>query len=212
MKGRTPWLVASAVVSAGAVGIWLRQAVLPFQGLEPSPALAVIRTLHTRGGVSAADGRLLYDEVLRGRYTRGLDLGTAEGYGALWMSMALRRNGGVLVTVEIDGERARKARENFRRAEMDAVISLHVADALQEIPRLPGDFDFVFMDLGVPLNMRLFGMLRERVRPGGEVMAHNAESFRWTQPDFLHAITTDPAFDTSFHGWIFRMSRSVKRR
>lgn len=84
--------------------------------------------------------------------------------------MALWRNGGVLVTFEIDEERVRTARENFRRAGMDAVISLHVADALQEVPRLPGDF--VLMDLGVPLNMRLFEMLRQRIRPGGAVMAH----------------------------------------
>ena len=53
---------------------------------------------------------------------------------------------------------------------------------------------------GLEPSPALFEMLRGRIRPGGAVMAHNAESFRWTQPDFLHAITTEPAFDTSFHG------------
>jgi predicted O-methyltransferase YrrM len=212
-RTRRGWLVGAAVVvAAAALAAWVRQAVLPFRGLPPSPALVILRGSSTNGGVSAADGRLLHDIILQRRYTRGLDLGTAEGYGAIWMATALRRTGGSLVTIEIDPVVAARARENFREARVDDVVELHVADAVAEVPRLPGDFDFVFMDLGVPLNRKLLDLLWERIRPAGTIAAHNAELFRWTQPDFLEAITNDPRLETSFHGLVFRISTSVKRR
>jgi predicted O-methyltransferase YrrM len=205
-------LVVTAVALAVAAGlVWVRQTVLPYRGLDPSPALAVIRGLDANGGVSAVDGRLLYDQIVGRGYRRGLDLGTAEGYGALWMAMALRKTGGSLVTVEIDRATAERARENFHRAQVDDIVDLRVADAVVEAPRLSGELDFVFMDVGVPLNKKLLDILRDRIQPGGAVLAHNAESFRWTQPDFLAAISHDPQLETSFHGLIFQISISVKR-
>jgi predicted O-methyltransferase YrrM len=200
-----------AAASVAASAIWLRLAVLPFRGIDPSPALRVIRNMETNGGLFAADGRLLYDQIVSRRYQRGLDLGTADGYGALWMAMAFRKTGGSLVSVEIDPDTAARARENFRRARMDDIIDLRNADALQEVPRLSGEFDFVFMDLGAPLNKKLLDLLRDHVRPGGALLAHNAEAFRWTQPDFLEALARDPQLETSFRGVIFQVSVSVKR-
>jgi predicted O-methyltransferase YrrM len=203
--------VVGAVSGAAAGVAWLRLAVLPFRGLDPSPALAVVRHLEANGGLRAADGRLLYDQIVGRGYRRGLDLGTAEGCSALWMAMALRKSGGSLVTIEIDPATAERARQNFRRAGMDDLVELRVADALEEVPRVAGEFDCVFMDVGVPLNKKLLDLLRARIRPGGVVMAHNAEAFRWTQPDFLDAITDDPQLETSFQGLIFKVSISVKR-
>jgi predicted O-methyltransferase YrrM len=205
-------LVTIVAVSAAAAGAaWLRLTVLPFRGLDPSPALAVVRELEASGGLRAADGRLLYDQIVGRGYKRGLDLGTAEGCSALWMAMALRKTGGSLVTIEIDPATAERARQNFRRAQMDDIIELRIADAVEEGPRVPGELDFVFMDVAVPLNKKLLDLLRDHIRPGGAVLAHNAESFRWTQPDFLDAITHDPQLETSFQGLVFKVSISVKR-
>ncbi len=115
------------------------------------------------------------------------------------------------MTVEIDEPTAREAAATFHRAGLDSVISLRVADAVEEIPKLEGDFDYVFMDVGVPLNKKFLDLLRGRIRPGGVILAHNAELFRWTQPEFLQAITTDRGLETSYYGWIFRISRTVRR-
>ena len=139
--------VVGAVSGAAAGVAWLRLAVLPFRGLDPSPALAVVRHLEANGGLRAADGRLLYDQIVGRGYRRGLDLGTAEGCSALWMAMALRKSGGSLVTIEIDPATAERARQNFRRAGMDDLVELRVADALEEVPRVAGEFDCVFMDV-----------------------------------------------------------------
>src|ERR1051325_8228207 len=44
-----------------------------------------------------------------------LEIGTAIGYSGIWLAGALPP-GGVLMTMEMDSDRAREARENFERA------------------------------------------------------------------------------------------------
>jgi predicted O-methyltransferase YrrM len=44
----------------------------------------------------------MHDLILRRDYSRGLGIGTGHGYSALWFGMALSRNGGSVVTIEID--------------------------------------------------------------------------------------------------------------
>ena len=45
--------------------------------------------------------------------TRILEIGTAIGYSGIWLAGALPPDG-MLITMEMDQERARQARENFR--------------------------------------------------------------------------------------------------
>jgi len=168
----------------------------PFAGLEESPALAQLRLAFGQG-VRPADGRLLHDLIVSRGCRRVLDVGTARGYAALWFGLAARRTGGHVVTIEIDPQVAAEARENIRRAGLADTIDSRVNDALAEIPSLAGEFDFVFIDLGVPLNDRVLDLVYDRVPPGGLVVAHNAFGFRLAQPGFRKAIRDDPRLDTA---------------
>lgn len=166
-----------------------------FAGLDDARAVAVLKRVIGRG-VSPSDGRMSYDLIAGRGYKRALDLGTAEGYAALWLGLGARKNGGRVITVEIDPETADKARANFRDAGLDRFIDSRINDALAEIPALKGDFDFVFMDTGAPLNARLFALLQSRIAPGGAILAHNAQSLKSQQPDFLKAIEGDSSLET----------------
>ena len=166
-----------------------------FAGLDEPRAVAVLKRVIGQG-VSPADGRMLYDLIVERGYKRALDVGTAEGYTALWLGLGARKNGGRAITIEIDPETADKARANFKEAGMDRFIDSRINDALAEIPALKGDFDFVFMDTGAPLNARLFALLQSRIAPGGAILAHNAASLKSQQPDFLKAIQGDPSLET----------------
>jgi predicted O-methyltransferase YrrM len=166
-----------------------------FAGLDEPRAVAVLKRVIGQG-VSPADGRMLYDLIAERGYKRALDVGTAEGYAALWLGLGVRKNGGRAITIEIDPETADQARANFKEAGMDRLIDSRINDALAEIPALKGDFDFVFMDTGAPLNARLFALLQSRIAPGGAILAHNAASLRSEQPDFLKAIQGDPSLET----------------
>jgi caffeoyl-CoA O-methyltransferase len=166
-----------------------------FAGLEDAQAVPVLKRVVGRG-VSPADGRMFYDLIVERRYKRALDIGTAEGYAALWLGLAMKRNGGRAITIEIDPETADAARTNIRQAGLDGVIDSRIDDALVVIPALEGDFDFVFMDTGVPLNKKLFDLLRARISPGGAVLAHNAATVQAQEPEFMKAIESDPSFET----------------
>ena len=48
-----------------------------------------------------ADGQYLHDLVVRTQAKRVLEIGTANGYSAIWMAMGLRKTAGHLVTLEI---------------------------------------------------------------------------------------------------------------
>lgn len=198
-----------AVVLLVSAAVWWWPRPDPYAGLAPSPALEVIRRMGQGQGVTPAEGRLLHDEVLAHGYRRGVDVGTAHGYAALWLGLALKRTDGRLTTIEIDPDTARVAAANLREAGL-ANVELRVDDALLEIPRLEGEIDFAFLDPGVAINHRLLELVSPRLRPGGAVFAHNANLFRWTQPDFFAAIRAEP-WQTSWHGFGWRVSRSIKR-
>jgi predicted O-methyltransferase YrrM len=168
-----------------------------YAGLDAGPALQVVRRMGRGHGVTATEGRYMYDLIVRHGYTRGLDIGTAHGYSALWFGMAVSRNGGSLVTIELDPATAEVARTNFREARLDTVIDSRLNDAFQEIPRLEGGFDFVFIDTGTMDNQRFFDLLGPRITRGGAVMAHNAGSVRWLQRGYWNAVTNSPDWETT---------------
>jgi predicted O-methyltransferase YrrM len=166
-----------------------------FAGLEDSRVLPVLKRVIGQG-VSPSDGRQFYDLVVERGYKRALDIGTAQGYAALWLGLAMKKNGGRVVTIEIEPEVADAARSNIREAGLEGVIDSRINDAIADIPLLKGDFDFVFMDTGAPLNKKLFDLLEARIAPGGAILAHNAASLKSQQPDFLKAIQGNANFET----------------
>src|SRR5712691_3070318 len=54
--------------------------------------------------------------------TRILEIGTAIGYSGIWLARALPVDG-MLITMEMDPERARIARENFSRAGLSSRVT-----------------------------------------------------------------------------------------
>lgn len=187
---------AVALAVAAAV-LFLRPSEAGFQKLDDPAAEAVLRESFGHG-VTVADGRRLYDLIRERGYTRALDVGTARGYSSVWFGLAMKKNGGRVVTIELDPARAAEARVNFRRAGLDSFIESRVGDALVEIPAIQGEFDFAFLDTGAPLNKRFLDLLYTRMRPGGVVAAHNAIDALISQRDFLRAIRNDTRLDTRF--------------
>jgi predicted O-methyltransferase YrrM len=78
---------------------------------------------------------------------RVLELGTSNGYSALWLADAVASTDGGVTTVEIDEGRAGMAKENFARAGLASRIDLRVEDAAVTLAGSPDDaWDFVFLD------------------------------------------------------------------
>lgn len=131
------------------------------------------------------------------RAVRVLEVGTSQGYSAIWMGLGLEETGGRLTTIEIDPERHALAQKNVREAGLAGRITLIRGDAHREIAGLRGTFDFVFLDADKDGQMDYFRQLYPaRLAPGGLIAVHNALSEAGDLKGYMDAIRRHPDFDT----------------
>ncbi len=186
-----------------------------FTGIEDQQASRVLRTLEGKPGrwnIAPDEGRFLHDLVVKHKYQRALEIGTSNGYSSIWLGMALRKTGGKLITIEIDIDRAEEAKSNFRMARLEKHIDLRINDAFKEIPNIPGQFDFVFIDADRPDYKEFLDLLLPRVRVGGVITAHNVISHPRPMRDFLQAIKTDTRLQTTIRESKSGVSVSFRKR
>ena len=147
--------------------------------------------------VSEEDGRFMRVLISAAGAKRALEIGSAQGYSAIWIGLALRDTGGRLTTVEYDPARAAMAAANIRRAGLADIVTVVPGDAFKEIPKLAGTFDFVFLDAWKPDYQRFFDLVFPRLTPRGLFLAHNVVNKQGEMRDFLATIAHHPALATS---------------
>jgi predicted O-methyltransferase YrrM len=122
--------------------------------------------------IDAEVGALLRVLALAVGATRILEIGTAIGYSGLWLAGALPP-GGMLLTIERDPERARIARNYFRKAGIDELVNVLVGDAERLIAKVAGPFDLIFQDGDKALYCPMLDRLAHLLRPGGLLVTDN---------------------------------------
>jgi caffeoyl-CoA O-methyltransferase len=147
--------------------------------------------------VSEEDGRFLRLTIASTNRKRALEIGGASGYSAIWMAQGLRATGGRLISIEYDPGRAKELGENIRRAGFSDIVQVISGDAFAEIPKLPGTFDFVFLDAWKRDYKKFFDVLFPRLDKGGLFTAHNVVNKRSEMGDFLDAIQRQPSLWTT---------------
>jgi len=147
--------------------------------------------------ISEEDGRFLRLLIATSGSRRALEIGGASGYSAIWMGMALRETGGSLVTIEYDAGRANELAENIRRAGLHDIVQVVTGDAFQQIPQLPGTFDFVFLDAWKKDYRDFFEAVYPRMDAKGLFIAHNVVNKRDEMEDFLEVIQNHPELWTT---------------
>ncbi|HEY5159749.1 MAG TPA: O-methyltransferase, partial [Gaiellaceae bacterium] len=90
-------------------------------------------------------GRLLEFLVFALEARSVLEIGTFSGYSALAMAEGLPPDGRI-VTLEIDESHAELARRAIAESPHADKIEIVLGPALESLERLPGPFDFVFID------------------------------------------------------------------
>jgi caffeoyl-CoA O-methyltransferase len=147
--------------------------------------------------VSEEDGRFLRLMVASSGAKHALEIGGASGYSAIWIGMGLRDTGGRLVTIEYDPVRAKELAANVQAAGLSDIVQVMAGDAFQQIPKVSGTFDFVFLDAWKKDYKRFFDMVYPRLDKGGLFLAHNVVNKRSEMGDFLDAIQKQPSVWTT---------------
>ena len=171
---------------------------------EPAPDAGVARLLAEikrkdagQLSVSEEDGRFLRLMIATSGAKRALEIGGASGYSAIWMGQGLRSTGGRLVTIEYDPARAKELADNIRRAGLSDIVQVVAGDAFEQIPKLQGTFDFVFLDAWKKDYKRFFDTVYPRLGPRGLFLAHNVVNKRNEMEDFLSAVQKHPSLWTT---------------
>ena len=132
------------------------------------------------------------------RAKRVLEIGTSNGYSTLWFARALTEvgEGGQVVAIEFDAGRAALARENYRRAGLDNLITLSEGDARTLIGEQAGPFDFVFLDAEKSEYADYLCAALPLVRPGGLIVGDDTLSLRDQMPEYIALAFNHPELES----------------
>lgn len=194
--------------------------LFPPDGLEELRAYAEERKIPIMRRTAA---QILKTMVAVKQPQRLLEFGTAIGYSGCVM---LSSCNGRLTTVESDEQSYFVAAENFKMAGFADRVTQALGDANEEIEKLSGTFDFVFLDYAKAQYVRLLPHILRRLEPGGVLVADNVlfrgyisgEERRKRRfvtivkrmREFLETLATDPSVTTSVLPVCDGMSVSVK--
>jgi predicted O-methyltransferase YrrM len=140
--------------------------------------------------------------VLSSRRKRVLEIGTSNGYSAIWLGATLRAVPGAqsLTTIERDPQKVEQARANIADAGLNDTITVHEGSATEIVAALPGPFDCVFFDadrVSAPEQLRLLLSKLERdvLLLADNILSHPGEVAGYLQefehlPEFVTTTVT----------------------
>lgn len=103
---------------------------------------------------------------------RILEVGTAVGYSSILMSENMPQ-GCTITTIENYDKRIPVARNNFKRAGKEDVITLIEGDASDVLKGLEGPYDFIFMDAAKGQYINYLPDVKRILKKGGLLISDN---------------------------------------
>lgn len=122
-------------------------------------------TGHIQGKFLELISKMITPEII-------LEIGTFTGYSAICLARGLKQ-GGRLITIEINDELKEFSSSWFRKAGVDNVITQVTGRAQEIIPGLDHLFDLVFIDGDKREYIDYYNLSIDKVRSGGYIIADN---------------------------------------
>ena len=138
--------------------------------------------------ISADTGEFFHIMVLISKAKNILEVGTSNGYSTIWLGEAVKQNKGKVTTIEIAEHKVEMATENIKRAKLDKTIKILHGDALKEIPKLKGKFDFLFLDAVKEDYINYFKLVYPKLAKNAVIVADNAIMFENYMKDYLNHV------------------------
>jgi predicted O-methyltransferase YrrM len=135
--------------------------------------------------ISPENGQFLHLMVHATGARRLVEVGTSNGYSAIYFGMALELVGGTMVSLEKDERRVELARRHIEEAGLSSIVEVRVGDAVELLGNLEGEWDLAFLDAEKSEYRRYAETLLPKLRPGGLIIADDTQSLRHLMPDFV---------------------------
>ena len=126
--------------------------------------------------VGPESGRLLFALVAPNAGCEVLEIGASRGYSTIWLAASARILGGRVVSLEQDAAKIEAWRRNIADAGLEEWTELVEGDALETLAAIEDGFDVVFIDAWKDDYEELIRLARERLEPGGVIVADNVTS------------------------------------
>lgn len=120
---------------------------------------------HLQGRFLSLMSKLLQPKLI-------LEIGTFTGYSALCLAEGLQKEG-TIITIDINEELEKFTRSFFDRSPYASQIDYRIADAKDEINKIEGLIDLVFIDADKRNYANYFDLVIEKVRAGGLIIVDN---------------------------------------
>jgi predicted O-methyltransferase YrrM len=114
-----------------------------------------------------------------------LELGTSYGYSAIFLAEAARTTGGVVISIDVNADKQRHAREQLVAAGLESFVELRAGDAREIIASLPEGIDFVLIDLWKELYIPCFDLVYPKLSDGALLAADNILYSEFTRNDMV---------------------------
>jgi caffeoyl-CoA O-methyltransferase len=139
--------------------------------------------------IGPAVARMLALFVQVSRAKRIFEMGSAIGYSTIWLAKAAGPKAKVIYT-DGDAEKARRAKEYFRRAGVAKRIEVRVGNALELVKKASGTFDLIFNDVDKHQYPDALRAALPKIRRGGLLITDNTlwsgKAARPAAPDDVH--------------------------
>jgi len=168
------------------------------EGTDLAAARAKLLKQFRRIPINTTPGDAMFLRIMveSTRAQRGIEVGTATGYGAILMGLGFEKTGGHLTTIDIDPDMVEKATANLRKMKLLKTVTVVEGDALDVLPKLEGEYDFLFIDAAKQDYLKYFKAIESKMKPGSVIVADNVIRFAAAMPDFLDYVQKNPNYHT----------------
>ncbi len=136
--------------------------------------------------ISRQQGEHLVSLIQNSNSKHVVEFGTSFGISTLYLAKGVLATNGKVVTTELLNNKAEKAIENFKKAEVDHLIEVLIGDAMETLKGYNESIDLLVLDGWKDLYLPLFNMLEPNFHNNTIIYVDNAD-MRETN-DFLSKV------------------------
>jgi len=134
-----------------------------------------------------------------------LEVGMSTGYSTIWCAESISEQSGMIITIEKNPSKIKKAKENFQKAGITDTITIKKGLAIQILTELnlqeryKNFFDFVLIDADKENVIEYFDLIFPMVSVGGVIVTDNMlypKKFREDMKKFSDYLKENPKLRT----------------